>query len=236
LGAQLFETNFEQGGFDSFDNVAVSGHATYAAQRQVVHSGQVAARLTIQPYYMAASPGVRLVYFGKQATHSADRHNLPDEAYYSAWYFLPYVETPWINIMQWKQGRMTNPKRQARDPVAFVKLEGKQDRLALSLQHRVSKQGAYSPRANCLAECPDVPVPISEWFELTTLYRWDRGRNGRIATWLNGHMLWDVERIQTEYNQPFVSYPREVTWNNYAAAVKPNPYSLYLDDIRVWTA
>jgi hypothetical protein len=135
--------------------------------------------------------------------------------------------------MQWKQGRMTSATRQARDPVAFVKVEGKQGKLTLSLQHRVGSNGLYSPGSNELAHT-DIEVPIDEWFKLTAFFRWDKGHGGRITTWLNNRALWDVKGIQTEYDQPFISYPREATFNNYAATVRPSPYSLYIDDVKVW--
>jgi hypothetical protein len=229
----LFTADFEDRTSNAFDNVAVSGLASCSVQRSIVHSGQYAAKLTVLPFFLAAQPGVRLVWYNKAWTTPDEARNLPDAAYYSAWYYLPPVETPWLNIMQWKQGRMTSETRQARDPVAFVKVQGEQGRLSLSLQHRVSARGTYEPTAQQLAES-DILVPVNEWFELTTFYRWDKGLDGYIASWLNGVPLWEVQGIQTEYDQPFTEYPREVTFNNYAAAVKPSPYSLYIDDVKVW--
>ena len=230
----LFETGFEDGD-RYFDNVAVSGYGKWAYSTHCVHGGTQSAKLTIQPMWFAASPGVRLVFFNGAATTEDNPENLPTDAWYSAWYYLPYVETDWLNIMQWKQARQTSETTQTRDPVAFVKLEGKGGKMWLSLQHRIGPDGEYLPGSNPLMERPDVEVPIKEWFNLTTFFRWDKGQGGLIYTTLNEQPMWYVDGIQTEYDKPFISYPREVTFNNYAAAVKPNPYSLYVDDVKVWT-
>lgn len=230
----LFESGFESGDAD-FSNVAISGNATVITQEKIVHSGELAAKLTIKPSSRSGQAGVRLVYFGENNALRDDPKNLPDEAWYSAWYFLPYVSTSWLNIMQWKQGRQTSETRQARDPVAFIKVAGKKGRMFLSLQHRVSGQGEYLPGSHELAQRPDVEVPIEEWFELISYFRWDKGHDGLIYTTINGQPLWYIAGIQTEYDKPFVDYPREATWNNYAASVSPNPYSLYVDDVKVWS-
>jgi hypothetical protein len=231
-----FECGFEEGNFSALDNVAVSGLTNHFVQSEIVHSGRFAAKLTVMPFWFLPQPGIRLVWYNKAIAAPEEAKNVPDEAYYSAWYYLPPVETLWLNIMQWKQGHQTSPTRQAREPVAFVKLKGSSNQMTLELQHRVSAEGTYLPGSNMLAERPDVPVPVNEWFELTSFYRWDKGHAGRIATWLNGQSLWDVEGIQTEYDQPYLEYPREATFNNYAASVKSERYGLYIDDIRVWTA
>lgn len=236
----LFHDGFESGSFNAWDIISASGFGNRAIQSEIVHSGRYAARLTIRaqraPEAMLAAPGVRLGYHGKKLAAASDPANLPDAAYYSCWYYLPEpVETAWLNLMQWKQARITSKTKQTRDPVAFVCLRGQGGVMSLSLRYKVAvATGRYVEPGMALGE-DLTPVPVGEWFELRSLYVWSKTAEGRIATWLNDRLLWDVAGIQTEFDRPYHSYPRQWAVNNYAARFRPSPYTIFVDDCRVWT-
>lgn len=226
----LFECGFETGNFSELDGIAPSGLTHYSVQSQIVHSGLYAAKLTILPFWFLPHPGVRLEWMNKRWTALDSEANLPNRAYYSAWYYLPsYVETPWLNLMQWKGW---TPKNE-RAPILSVRLLGENAQMTLNLRHRVDSQGAYVENGPVFA-ANTTPVPVGEWFEITTLYEYHQLPLGHVTTWLNGQKMWDVAGIQTEFSYPWHAYPRQWTVNNYAGSTKPAPYSLYVDDLRVW--
>lgn len=228
----LFNGDFETKNFSQFDTVAVSGKTNHFTQREIVHSGQSAAKLTIEPvWYYEDPPGVRLGWVNRKNKEANDPENLPNEAFYSAWYYLPtYVETPWNNIMQWKG--WSGPE--TRSPLHSVRLLGQNKEMRLTLSNRVSDEGLYVSTLPVLATS-ELAVPVGEWFQLVTYYAWSKEPTGRIATFVNGEQAWDVEGIRTEFSYPFHERPRQVAWNNYAAKIGQKKYSLYVDDCVVWT-
>lgn len=239
----LFEANFDGGDFSEWDIVSVSGlpyTAQYRIQDKIVHEGKYAARLAIAPFrigsvVIGASPGIRLAWHNKKVAAPNDPANLPNQAYYSAWYLLPTpVESPGINIMQWKQPLILSAIEQTREPTLNVQLRGASGYMGLCLRHRVDEYGQYFPQGTQAAENM-MPLPVGEWFEIKSLYEWSKLPTGRVATWLNNQLLWNVSGIRTEFSRPFISYARQWTVNNYAPYVKPSPYSIYIDSCSAWT-
>lgn len=228
----LFESGFESGDFSDFDGVAASGLVEYRVQGRIAHGGNKAAKLTVYPAWGFPRPGVRLTWMNKKQSDPTSPDNLPRSALYSAWYFLPKpVTTSSINIMQWKQGMKAGGPT---DPAWNVQVKTIDNQLKFVLRDRVDDMGQYN-KGGVTASVFETNVPIAQWFELKTLYEWDREPKGRIASWLNGQLMWDIQGTRTEFDRPFVPFPRRVTWNNYAGDVKPWPYSLLVDDVRVET-
>lgn len=227
----IFSTDFEDGTFNAFDTTASSGIASKEIQSQIVHSGTKAAKLTIKPVWYSKEPGMRLGWVNRDGAASDNPENLPNIATYAAWYYLPtYVKTTWNNLMQWK-GRKPDGSR---EPILSVRLLGENNLMTLNLRHRVAADGTYIENGPVIASSP-LPVPVAEWFEIVTYYEYSKMPTGRITSWLNNQLLWDVSGIATEFSYAFYEYPRQVAWNNYAGNVNPSPYSLYIDDVRVWT-
>lgn len=230
----LFTCDFETGDFSQLDRVAATHIVTaYSVQNKIVRSGRYAAKLSIMPLPFFAHPGVRLAWHNKRNAHPETRANLPDAAYYSAWYYLPGpVETPWLNLLQWK-GWLPNGERA---PVASVRILGKDGRMTLNLRGRADVDGKFVENGPVLA-ANETALPVREWFEIRTLYEWSQSEAaGHVVTYLNGQRLWDVSGIQTEFSYPFHQWPRQVTWNNYAGSVRPFSYSLVVDDLLVQEA
>jgi polysaccharide lyase-like protein len=233
----LFEDGFESGNFSKWDIVSSSGFPgtyNYSVQKSIVHTGIYAAKLVVQPIHIGATPGVRLGYHAESIANPTDPKNLPDLLFAEAWYFLPtYVETTWDNIMQVKQARIDG-EDQTRDPVTSNRLIGKDNSLILQLKNHVDESGQYFAEGIVLAEST-VSVPIAEWFSLRWRYLWSQDLLGEATVWVNNTEMYNVSGFRSEFNRPFLSFPRQITFNNYAAQVKPSKFGLFIDDVRVWT-
>lgn len=225
--AILYENGFETGNFAGLDDIAPSGLCNYFVQDDIVCNGDYAAKLTIQPHWLFGKAAVRLAWMNKRVASPDDPKNLPDAATYSCCYYLPArVETPWLNLMQWK-GWLPNGERA---PIAAVRLLGEGGKMTLNLRTRSDTEGKFVEDGPVIAQS-NLPVPVGEWFEIKTEYEW--GQEGWIATWLNDQLLWEVYGIPTEFAPTGDKYPRQWAVGNYAAKVNPYKVSLYVDDLKV---
>lgn len=235
-GGVLWSADYETGDTSQWDGVWISGQATSDAVTSMARSGSYGNALTI---YNAdgngASPGVRMTYQGRGLADKTDPENLPTEAYYSAWYYVPdHVSVSWWNIFQWKTGYDDGSGRTAR-ALYWHDLFDSNGQLYLKLYGRVNSSGQWVKNsANTLAVAP-VPIPVGEWFHLESYYKWDTNGNGRIATWLNGEQIWNVGGLTTEFDWEFNVYKREWAINNYANNTTPSTHTIYVDDAAIST-
>jgi hypothetical protein len=232
--AVLWSADYETGDDSQWDGVWISGDADSQIVSSPVHSGAYANALTIHNADgNGSSPGVRMTYQGRGLADKTDPTNLPDEAYYSAWYFIPeFVSVDWWNIFQWKAGYDDGSGRTAR-ALYWHDLDEYGDELFLELQTRVTPEGDWVKGwADTLAVSP-VPIPLGRWFHLESYYRWDASGNGQITTWLDGTRIWDVAGLTTEFDWDFDVYRREWTVNSYANRTTPSNHTIYVDDAAV---
>lgn len=164
--------------------------------------------------------------------------NLPDDAYYSAWFFIPtHVslsgDDSW-NIYQWKQTR-PDGNGYRRNYLEAIRLVDLGDRYGFNMKSRTDTSGNWAnSNRRMLAENTKVTVKAGQWFHLESRRVYDQGFNGRITTWVNGQMIWDVTGIKTEYDWDFPNWRRQWTVNNYNIGDhSPNTHTLYIDDARV---
>jgi hypothetical protein len=146
----------------------------------------------------------------------------PEEAYYSAWYFLPIPYEPstsWT-ILSFKS--MDDPG----EPTSLIDLRLR------SLPDGGLTLSLFDHRAQYLeSPLPALPpeVPIGSWFQIETLYRNVADSTGRIAIWLNGIAVYDERRPMTGI--PWVYFSPCNTVN----AMVPSSAVLYIDDVAVST-
>jgi len=232
----LFATGFETGDFSAFDLVSPSGLYQYRVQSHTVHSGRYAAQLDIRQTWWSRllglpDSGVRLAWHNRSQAEAGQRDNLPDEAMYSAWYYLPVLpKVTWLNLMQWKQTRLLGSDDATRDPVISLSACTVNDRLWLQLKS-FAQEGVYAPGSTTLA-VGQTPLPIGRWFQLRVFYCWSMTPQGRVAAWLDDEPLWDARDICSELITPYIVAPRQFTVNNYGDAAN---LTLYLDDVLVET-
>jgi hypothetical protein len=146
----------------------------------------------------------------------------PDEAYYSAWFYLPqaYRTTEDWTIMQFNVP--PDPDAGSGGQVIDVDLRSlpSGDMILDILDHRP----AYlrSPTAE-----PALPVPIARWFQIEVFYRNIGDDTGRFKLWLDGQVNYDLSR-------PFGSNSTTY-WSlcNSVEGLSPTPSDLYVDDAAV---
>jgi hypothetical protein len=236
----IFSADFETGDYSQWydgGRIAISGIAWPTIQPWVVRSGRYATALSI--YFPDGStspePGVRLAWDARGRVAPSDPKNLPDEAYYSAHYFLPHlVLTEWWNLMQWKQYTRQSDGSLTRIPVYTVSANYADQQMWLRLRSKVAAEGNYTQPGATAAISPK-PIPIASWVRLECLYRWSKEPAGRIACWQDGELVWDVNNIVTEFDLPNFRYPRQWTVNNYAGSAFPPLVTIFLDDAAIRT-
>jgi hypothetical protein len=161
---------------------------------------------------------------------------LPDEAYYSVWFFLTDTFTSeWWNFMQWKRAYKIDDTESS-DPVASINFEERDNgSLYFSLNYKVGDDGNYDtyPGKRNIAEAPDqLNIPLRQWVQLECFYRWSITPDGEITCWQDGKLLFSESNIQTEFDYPFSdeNIYRQWSVNAYAEDVNPSPYSFFIDD------
>ena len=232
----IWQADFETGDLSQLRDggqITISGRGKANITEEVVHSGRYAAALTIfgANGLLKPSPGVRLAWNGRDWVAKENAQNLPDEAYYSSYYYFPeVVETNWWNIMQWKQAFVRGNGSQTRNPVYFVSAVYVNGANALILRSKVDQQGRYTNPGTTAAEAT-IPLPTNRWVHLECYYRWSKAADGQIRCWQDGQQLWNVTGIITEFGGEFNTYPRQWTVNNYADETKPVNPTIYVDDL-----
>jgi hypothetical protein len=149
--------------------------------------------------------------------------NLPAEAYYSTWYYLPHSEavgTFWV-IFKFRQ------RTNASDPSTA------DERWDMNLAALPS--GEMTLRLYDHATSADVPldvtapiVPVERWFQLEAFYRPANDATGRLTFWLDGQQVVDIAGTSTSPS----------TWTQWvvgsvAENLTPDTVTIYVDDFAI---
>jgi hypothetical protein len=141
------------------------------------HRGRFAAQLTVNAPADGMQKNTELMRSGL----------LPEEAYYSAWYYLPRsvaVNGFWVIFKLRLRRAVDDPTTE--DELYDLDLSGQPSgEMALFL---------YDHRA-AVAVPLDVPapaVPIDRWFQIEAFYRNAQDDTGRVTYWLDGQAIVDV--------------------------------------------
>lgn len=214
----LWTARFESGTFDEWTGVAGGGawtlpeNNTIALVDERAHDGRHAAKLTLTASADAGQATASLVRDG----------NLPDEAHYSAWYYLPQsvsVGAYWV-VMKFRM--RTSPA----DPGSDT------ERFDLDLKSLPSGQMAlrifdHAQGGDTAMVVPDPLVPVGGWFHLEAFYRNASDATGRLTVWLDGVLVADLAKP--------TGTPGWVGWDvcSIAANLTPATVSLYVDDCAI---
>jgi hypothetical protein len=185
-------------------------HAVVLAS-DAAHAGGFAAKLTRQSVDGVSGPGL---------FRDAE---LPEDAYYSAWYLVPaqYETISGWAIMKF---RSKNPD----DPAQLG--EG------LDLNLRSLPGGDYvlyvfdHDRNYLEAPVADPPpiVQVGRWFHLEVRLRVGASPRGAIDVWFDGRKTYELSNRTTAGTQGLYFSPCNIT-----ADVTPAPTSLYVDDVAI---
>ena len=225
----LWRAGFESGDTGEFFGVSTSDCASAEVVGDPVHTGTYAGALSV----CEGRGGVRMRVEGLVPGTS-----LPDDAYYSAWFLMPTSFTgDDSNIFQFKQAVTDDGLTQTKEVLFSIqvgwevghgwdlRLKGKIDQ-EIRAWDNVQRVLGHSGAAG-------IHAPANRWFQIETRYVWSKGGAGRIATWLDGQLLWDFADLTTEIDWPYLARPRQWTMNHYAKGITPPSSTIYLDDATV---
>ncbi len=217
---------FWQAGFETGDISEWTAHgdwlrqgntATYQVQTKIVKSGEYAVQLTIDTS-SGSSQAAYLFYWDQ----------LPNAAYYSAWYYIPAnIDTEdWWNVMQWKS--TYNGDSDYSRPV-FVLDGAIFGQTALSL--------CYLPDRDVDKQCwkqTTAALPQDQWVHIEVYYERDKV-DGHVIVWQDGVKLFDITGYPTVLSDGTLYY----SVNHYTDGINPDVSSIYIDDVvisydRVW--
>jgi hypothetical protein len=215
----LWVSLFETGNFHEWTDVGGLADAypsppnTIQVSTDYHHHGRHAAELTITAGPDGTQENAGLVR----------RTGLPQEAYYSAWYYLPRtitVGTFWI-IFKFRQ-RMAADDPMSDTELFDLKLANADDgALVLALyDHRIDMDLPLPG--------PAPVVPVSTWFQIEAFYRNTNDTTGRLTFWLNGKAFLDLD------GQPMAPNPW-VEWDvvNVGENLTPSTAIVAVDDCAV---
>lgn len=220
----LHRVDFESNDLSGWDGIGITGDADVDVSDSRAHSGQYSGAVTIYDANDGGN-GVRLELY-KRFSEPDDPKNLPDEAYYSAWYYIPEDIDGNNNIMQWKQAYQDKPNHQTRKKTFSVTLKG----MVPHLSSKIDRDGNFTKGVN--VDIAKNPVPTGQWFHLECFYRWSTRPDGSVFCWLDGYEILRAERVTTQSSHvQWLSYPRQWTINNYGVSEQiPPTHTLYIDD------
>jgi hypothetical protein len=146
----------------------------------------------------------------------------PEEAYYSAWYYLPqaYVTTDDWTIMQIRAPVPGDPTVVSQFMDVDLRSLPGGDLIVTVFDHRPQYLRAPTPD-------PAVPVPLGAWFQIVVYFRNVADDRGRFTLWLDGQLLYDLRR-PSGFNQTVYFTPCSVS-----ADLAPAASVLYVDDASV---
>jgi hypothetical protein len=143
-----------------------------------------------------------------------------DEAYFSAWYFLPraYQTISYWTIFRFQPSSPTDANTTA---------------LGIDLNLRSLPEGqtvlyVLEQRPDYLQwpiADPAPYVPVGRWFQIEALYRNATDSTGRLKVWLDGVLVYDIENRVTGLAEDFYWTPCNITTD-----MTPAPVEIYVDD------
>ena len=216
----LFTSRFETGDFTEWTGLP-GGQAsafpmppnTIAVSTTEAHTGMYAAALTIT----TGTDGTQ------ETSQLARTENLPQAAYYSAWYYLPRSESVGTFWVVFKFRERTN----ATDSSTTAELYD-MDLATLPSGEMTLQLYDHTTSAAIPLDIPDPVVPVEAWFQLESFYRAANDDTGRLTFWLNGQQIFD------RAGQP-TSPSSWVEWDvaSIGEDLTPATATLYVDDCAI---
>ncbi len=211
----LWWTDHETGSFADWDQggwhwTTEAGSAAVVALPSPVRSGRYSFESRV------TSPGT-----GIQSGAQAARAELPSDAYYSAWFYLPQAVTSTTYLVLCK----FRSRRNAADPATLTN--------AWDIDIAIDSSNAmflalYDHANTNRLEDHTHAIPLNRWFQLEIHLRASTLNDGQVTVWLDGAQLFDVADRATMPSS-------FVEWGVGAIAeiITPNPTTLYVDDAAI---
>lgn len=204
----------EWGATDNRGGEFNSGNAVDGASKDVAHTGQFSAKLTIMTANAdRGASGVRLFRWGQPQDYP--------QLYYSTWYYFPYNVSVanWWNIMQWKS---KHTGASGSDPFYALNVANRPDGSMYLYLYDTQRRVSYSPTVS-------VSLPTSKWTQIEAFYSCSGDNSGHLAIWQDGALLFDLTNQNTRFEEG------DCQWsvNNYSDQLSPSPVTIYIDDAAI---
>lgn len=155
-------------------------------------------------------------------TRCAREGELPQEAFYGAWFYLPAPATDienW-NLMHFRTGQPGGPILGQWD----VSIE---EHPGVGLAAYVFEfDDAFDGTVH--QQVTPVPIPIGRWFHLELYLKRTGDASGAVALYQDGSEVLSLEQVVTD-DAPFGQW----YVGNLAARLTPSNYTLYVDDVTI---
>src|SRR6266545_1116426 len=161
----LWSADHETGDLSQWDGAWISATGDARISTDHAHSGRYSAALTVYNAVGGSeSPGVRMA----KVSTPQNAASLPDEAYYSVWYYFPQTVRPaeWWNIFQWKR-RWERNGEVSSDPVYTIDVANRPDgAMYLYLYSEVGAAGNYNTAGVGARAAAAIDLPLNRWVHL----------------------------------------------------------------------
>lgn len=216
-------------------------NVTAKATTEMAHSGKYSGEATIRNA-IRATRGSKAVRFMRWATDGYDQGgvDLPMEAYYSTWVYLPEAYDPkkqapwdpgdggWWNVFQFKSNDEQNESQSAW--TLNIQKDPQSRQLSCYLYSHINTEKSWSPREA-------VKIPVRQWFHIEAFVKVSAEEAGQIEIWLDGVSIIRADKVRTAVNSP---HPN-IVWGigNYtdhiAGGSKIGTATIYFDDSLIST-
>lgn len=216
----LWTARFEGNNFLEWTSVPGGGVSppsnlsTMAVSSEHAHQGNYSANLTIYAPADMTQGNASFVRSG----------NLPIQAYYSAWYYLPRSVTVGVYWVIMKFRLRTVVDDPTTDEELFdVNLKSLNDGgMSLRLYVHQGLGGGDWP-----LQIVDPVVPVGDWFQLEAFYRVASDNSGRLTLWLDGKQI--VDKIGPTGSTPWAAW--DVV--SVAEVLNPETATIFIDDCAI---
>lgn len=209
------EGNFNGGG------VYTSGVASAVTSTDFAHSGTRSAKLDITTPSSPTS-GVRLFRW--------EESNSNNEAYYSAWIYIPekYTPTQFWNIFQFKSKDTAGND----DPFWLLSVGNRATTGNMYLYLYYWQTGS-GPTTNEVGpksyDQAIVDLPVGKWVHIESYLKQASDYTGHVTVWQDGQMIFDKDGVKTKY----AGGTNEWSINNYSNGFTTSNATIYVDDAAI---
>lgn len=238
-----YAAGFETGDFTELGPTPFTNSGSGEAEivRQPTHSGNHALAMTVTNADAGVAVRTRVdnEIFEDQGYSSGE--NLPDEAYFSAWFFIPeYVDLDgsdtW-NIFQFKQ-TYPDSSGYTRRMIDAIKLWDRGGDYGFTVKSNIDARGEWDSDNPREWQSDVVRVLPGEWFQIRVLRRFGGVGDGHYTVWVNDSEIFDLDIPTEMYGGSWDNWGqwrRQWTINNYVTGDnhQPNTHTLYIDDLAV---
>ncbi|MEM7032313.1 MAG: heparin lyase I family protein [Chloroflexota bacterium] len=201
-----------------FNNHTTPGSSDIQISNEIARSGNYALKLTLTEAVNGQVQGARIF---RRWLDSDQGLELPEEAYYSAWYYFPQQYTPvaWWNIFQYKS------KGEESLPMFSFNITNRENGDMYLYVWDKANGGVSHKQIN-----DPVPIPIGQWVHIEAYVKKRFSPDGQLTVWQDGVKIIDATNIYTLRGE---NHRMHWSVNNYTDDIQPSNPVIYIDDAAI---